>query len=110
VCSAVPEDTRICKVDSGMEGFVRKTFNDSVGERLRKIKNLPSSLSCSSTPRFTGCGVNGLSAPNLETKAQSNRNTPTIETTSSPCNCNGRQIECPSSPRLADRICPTITE
>jgi membrane fusion protein, copper/silver efflux system len=36
----VPEDTRIYKVDSGMDGFVRETFNDSVGELVKKDQRL----------------------------------------------------------------------
>ena len=36
----VPEDTRVYKVDSGMNGFVRETFNDSVGELVKKDQKL----------------------------------------------------------------------
>jgi len=36
----VPEDTRVFKVDSGMNGFVRATFNDSVGELVQKNQKL----------------------------------------------------------------------
>src|SRR6201988_3042576 len=36
----VPEDTRVFKVDSGMDGFVRATFNDSVGQLVQKNQKL----------------------------------------------------------------------
>ena len=36
----VPEDTRVYKVDAGMEGFIRQTFNDSVGELVKKNQKL----------------------------------------------------------------------
>ncbi len=36
----VPEDTRVYKVDSGMEGFVRETYNDSVGTLVKKDQKL----------------------------------------------------------------------
>ena len=34
------EDTRVYKVDTGMDGFVRETFNDSVGEHVKKDQKL----------------------------------------------------------------------
>ncbi len=36
----LPEDTRIYKLNSGMEGFIRETFNDSVGEFVKKDQKL----------------------------------------------------------------------
>jgi len=39
----VPEDTRIYRVNSGMDGFIRETFNDSVGEQVKKDQKLATS-------------------------------------------------------------------
>ncbi len=36
----VPEDMRVYRVDSGMDGFVRETYNDSVGELVKKNQKL----------------------------------------------------------------------
>jgi len=36
----VPEDTRVYRVNSGMEGFVRETFDDSIGELVKKDQKL----------------------------------------------------------------------
>ena len=36
----VPEDTRIYRVTSGSEGFIRETFDDSIGELVRKDQRL----------------------------------------------------------------------
>ena len=36
----VPEDTRIYKVNAGVEGFIRQTFNDSVGVLVKKDQKL----------------------------------------------------------------------
>ena len=36
----VPEDTRVYRINSGMEGFIRETFNDSVGVRVKKDQRL----------------------------------------------------------------------
>ena len=36
----VPEDTRVYRVNSGMEGFIRETYNDSVGVRVNKDQKL----------------------------------------------------------------------
>ena len=36
----VPEDTRVYKVNAGMEGFIRETYNDSIGERVKKDQKL----------------------------------------------------------------------
>jgi Cu(I)/Ag(I) efflux system membrane fusion protein len=36
----VPEDTRVFRINSGMEGFVKETFNDSVGVRVKKDQKL----------------------------------------------------------------------
>ena len=36
----VPEDTRVYRVNSGMEGFIRETYNDSVGVRVSKDQKL----------------------------------------------------------------------
>jgi Cu(I)/Ag(I) efflux system membrane fusion protein len=59
----VPEDTRVFKVDSGMDGFVRETFNDSVGELVKKDQKLASyygadSLSVASGFLAATAGVN----------------------------------------------------
>jgi RND family efflux transporter MFP subunit len=39
----VPEDTRTYRVNSGMDGFIRETFNDSVGELVKKDQKLATS-------------------------------------------------------------------
>jgi len=39
----VPEDTRIYRVTSGSEGFIRETYNDSVGELVKKDQKLATS-------------------------------------------------------------------
>lgn len=39
----VPEDTRVYRVNSGTDGFVRETFNDSVGELVKKDQRLATS-------------------------------------------------------------------
>jgi RND family efflux transporter MFP subunit len=36
----VPEDTHIYRVNAGMDGFIRETFNDSIGERVNKDQKL----------------------------------------------------------------------
>ena len=36
----VPEDTRIYRIDAGMDGFVRETFNDSIGALVKKDQKL----------------------------------------------------------------------
>src|SRR5581483_11486748 len=36
----VPEDTRVYRIDSGSDGFVRETYNDSVGTLVRKDQKL----------------------------------------------------------------------
>lgn len=35
-----PEDTRVYRINSGMDGFVRETMNDSVGEFVKKDQKL----------------------------------------------------------------------
>jgi len=50
----VPEDTRVYKVDSGMEGFVRETFNDSVGEFVKKDQKLATSYGAESLSVASG--------------------------------------------------------
>src|SRR6202140_806040 len=35
-----PEDTRVYRINSGTEGFVRETYNDSVGVRVKKDQKL----------------------------------------------------------------------
>lgn len=39
----VPEDTRTYRVNAGMDGFIRETFNDSVGELVKKDQRLATS-------------------------------------------------------------------
>lgn len=39
----VPEDTRVYRVNAGMDGFIRDTFNDSVGELVKKDQRLATS-------------------------------------------------------------------
>jgi Cu(I)/Ag(I) efflux system membrane fusion protein len=39
----VPEDTRTFRVNSGMDGFIRETFTDSVGEQVKKDQKLATS-------------------------------------------------------------------
>jgi Cu(I)/Ag(I) efflux system membrane fusion protein len=36
----VPEDTRVYRINSGMEGFIRETYNDSVGVQVKKDQRL----------------------------------------------------------------------
>jgi Cu(I)/Ag(I) efflux system membrane fusion protein len=36
----VPDDTRVYRINAGSEGFVRETFNDSVGELVKKNQKL----------------------------------------------------------------------
>ena len=36
----VPEDTRVYKIDSGMDGFIRETYNDSLGTLVKKDQKL----------------------------------------------------------------------
>ncbi len=36
----VPEDTRVYRLNAGMEGFIRETFNDSPGELVKKNQKL----------------------------------------------------------------------
>ena len=38
-----PEDTRVYRITSGSEGFIRETFNDSVGEFVKKDQKLATS-------------------------------------------------------------------
>jgi Cu(I)/Ag(I) efflux system membrane fusion protein len=37
---AVPEDTRVYSVNSGVDGFIRETFEDSVGTQVKKDQKL----------------------------------------------------------------------
>jgi len=39
----VPEDTRVYRITSGSEGFIRETYNDSVGELVKKDQKLATS-------------------------------------------------------------------
>ena len=39
----VPQDTRVYRITAGSEGFVRETFNDSVGEWVKKDQKLATS-------------------------------------------------------------------
>src|SRR5215472_7156201 len=41
--NVVPEDTRVYRINSGMDGFIRETFNDSVGELVKKDQKLATS-------------------------------------------------------------------
>lgn len=36
----VPEDTRVYRINSGMDGFIRETYNDSVGIQVKKDQKL----------------------------------------------------------------------
>lgn len=36
----VPQDTRVYRINSGMEGFIRETYNDSVGVLVKKDQKL----------------------------------------------------------------------
>jgi Cu(I)/Ag(I) efflux system membrane fusion protein len=38
----IPQDTRVYRVNSGMDGFIRETYNDSVGIQVRKDQKLAS--------------------------------------------------------------------
>src|SRR5437588_9039922 len=39
----VPEDTRVYRITAGSDGFIRETYNDSVGELVKKDQKLASS-------------------------------------------------------------------
>jgi len=39
----VPEDTRVYRITAGSDGFIRDTFNDSIGELVKKDQKLASS-------------------------------------------------------------------
>jgi len=39
----VPEDTRVYRITAGSDGFIRETFNDSVGELVKKDQKLATS-------------------------------------------------------------------
>ncbi|OLB30446.1 MAG: hypothetical protein DMG41_11855 [Acidobacteria bacterium] len=39
----VPEDTRVYRITAGSDGFIRETFNDSIGELVKKDQKLASS-------------------------------------------------------------------
>lgn len=39
----VPEDTRVYRINAGTEGFIRETYNDSVGELVKKDQKLATS-------------------------------------------------------------------
>lgn len=39
----VPEDTRVYRITSGSDGFIRETFNDSVGQLVKKNQRLATS-------------------------------------------------------------------
>lgn len=49
-----PEDTRVFKIDSGMDGFVRETFNDSVGALVKKDQKLATYYSSESLSVASG--------------------------------------------------------
>ena len=58
------EDTRIYRITAGSDGFVRETFNDSVGELVKKDQKLASSylgetLAVASGYLAAAAGVNG---------------------------------------------------
>ena len=36
----VPEDTRVYRINSGVDGFIQETYNDSVGARVKKDQKL----------------------------------------------------------------------
>jgi len=60
----VPEDTRVYRINSGMEGFIRETYNDSVGVQVKKDQKLasfygPDSLSVLSGYLAATTGVPG---------------------------------------------------
>ena len=38
----VPQDTRVFRINSGMDGFIRETYNDSVGVQVKKDQKLAS--------------------------------------------------------------------
>jgi Cu(I)/Ag(I) efflux system membrane fusion protein len=50
----VPEDTRVYRVNSGMDGFVRETFNDSVGVMVKKDQKLATSYGSDSLAVASG--------------------------------------------------------
>ena len=39
----VPEDTRVYRITAGSDGFIRETYNDSLGERVKKNQKLATS-------------------------------------------------------------------
>lgn len=54
----VPEDTRIYRVNSGVDGFMRETYQDSVGVRVKKNQKLASYFS----PEFLSVASGFLAA------------------------------------------------
>lgn len=43
VARVVPEDTKVYRINSGTDGFIRETYNDSVGELVKKDQKLATS-------------------------------------------------------------------
>ena len=50
----VPEDTRVFRVNSGMDGFIRETLNDSVGVMVKKDQKLATSYGSDSLAIASG--------------------------------------------------------
>jgi membrane fusion protein, copper/silver efflux system len=50
----VPEDTRVFKINSGVDGFVRETYNDSVGTFVSKDQKLASYYAPEFLPAASG--------------------------------------------------------
>ena len=60
----VPEDTRVYRINAGMEGFIRETYNDSIGVLVKKDQKLatyygPDSLAVASGFLAATAGVPG---------------------------------------------------
>jgi Cu(I)/Ag(I) efflux system membrane fusion protein len=54
----VPEDTRVYRINSGVDGFIRETYQDSVGTRVKKDQKLASYYS----PEFLSVASGFLAA------------------------------------------------
>lgn len=50
----VPEETRVFRVNAGSEGFIRETYNDSVGEFVKKGQKLATSFGPDYLPVASG--------------------------------------------------------
>lgn len=64
----VPEDGRVYRVNAGSEGYIRETYNDSVGELVKKDQKLATSFGPDYLPVASGflAATVGVAGPRLE--------------------------------------------